>query len=79
MSDEIKIMDEVFVREMNPIPAGDNPFLHDFFNMGQRFGTNVTLMFGNHDTEHCGYVIFVLEDGRRFRVLLPSKKEVQNA
>jgi len=46
-----------------------NPFCQDAFNMGEQIGTNVTVMFGNHDHEHCDYLIVVnTKTGERIRI-----------
>lgn len=55
--------------EMDPIEPGTNPYLSDAFNMGMTLGTNVVVMFGNHQNEECKYLIVVnTETGERLRI-----------
>lgn len=57
------------ISKMDSIPAGENPFWHDHFNMGEMIGTNITIMFPCHQTEYCSYLIIVNTDtGERIRV-----------
>lgn len=59
------------VEQLADIPASSNPFHHDLYNMGQKFGKNLLLMFGNYDTEHCGYLILVNTDtGKRIKIFI---------
>ena len=61
--------DPFTVEEMEPIPAGENPFHHDLYNMGQSMGTNLMVMFGNHSKDPCGYLILInTETGRRIKI-----------
>ena len=56
------------ISKLESFPPG-NPFLHDCFNMGQRMGENLTVMFSNHDSEPCKHLIFCNEKtGERFCV-----------
>lgn len=58
----------VTVVDLPSIPAG-NPYLGDSFHMGQAVGKNLEMMFANHDSQPCGYVIFVNKlTGERVRV-----------
>jgi hypothetical protein len=36
-----------------------NPFLHDLYNMGHLIGKDLWLMYKNHPTEKCPYIIIV--------------------
>ena len=54
--------------EMESIPAGESPYYHDGYNMGQEIGKDLMLMKENRDDEECRF--FILEDkrsGKRFR------------
>jgi len=56
---------------MEPIPAGENPYDHDHFNMGARIGSNLTVMFACFETQKCGYLTLVnTETGERVRILV---------
>jgi len=58
------------VKSMDSIPAGDNPFWHDHYNMGTRIGANVMVMHPNHGGDQCPYMIIVNTDtGERVRVV----------
>ena len=46
------------LEKMEPIIPG-NPFFSDHFHMGQPIGTNLVMMYANHDTQPCPYLIFV--------------------
>jgi hypothetical protein len=57
------------ITKLPSFPPGDNPFNHDFFNMGIRVGKNIMIMMGNHAHEQCKYVILVnTETGKRILV-----------
>lgn len=64
---------------MESFPAKENPFRHDAFHMGTRMGTNLTIMYANHDTQKCKYLILVDESGRRVRIKLPSSDRLLSA
>jgi hypothetical protein len=49
---------QVRIENMVPIEPG-NPFISDHFHMGQPIGTNLVMMYTNHDTRPCPYLIFV--------------------
>jgi hypothetical protein len=57
---------------MSPLaltPEDNNPFNHDFFNMGTRMGSNLMIMHSHHDTDVCESIILVnLETGERVRI-----------
>lgn len=62
------------ISKMKSIPAGDNPFWHDGFNMGEIIGTNITIMFPCHQTEHCSYLIVVnTNTGERIRIKITEE------
>jgi hypothetical protein len=62
------------VKKAEPFPANENPFLHDSYNMGTTIGTNVTVMFDNHASERCNYLIVVnTETGERVRIVFDEK------
>lgn len=63
-------------KRLPPITAGDNPFLHDAYNMGHHLGTNVVLMYANHPSEECKYFVVVeMNTGERTLITF-DKKEV---
>ena len=45
--------------DLDPIPANDNPFKHDSYNMGYTIGTNVMVMFEHHASEKQKYLIVI--------------------
>ena len=56
--------------EKENIPAGDNPFIHDTFNMGTIIGTNLVVMYKNHPSEKCDYLVIVnTNTGERITVI----------
>ena len=63
---------DLTIEIMESIPTDANPFQFDLYNMGERKGSNLTLMYGNHDTEVCRYLILVHKDGRRWKVRIPD-------
>lgn len=67
------------IKEMNPIPAGENPFQHDFYNMGTRVGNNVVVMYDQHTDRHADYIIVVdMTTGERIRIELAAEKPSDN-
>lgn len=57
------------IENMEPFPAGENPFRHDLYHMGTRLGTNCIVMHSNHPTEKAKYLIVVnIETGERARI-----------
>lgn len=68
------------VEKLSPIPAGENPFLHDAYNMGRYIGKNLLLMQGNHDNEECKYIILVNQKtGERVRLIFEDRSEGEKA
>lgn len=64
------------ITQMESIPPGDNPFRHDFFNMGTPIGKDLMIMHGNHTNEVAEYLILVnTKTGERFRVHTGMKGE----
>lgn len=59
---------DIKMKQIESIPANENPFRHDSFNMGQSMGSNLTIMFGNHEDEECRYLILCFTDGCRYRL-----------
>lgn len=68
---KIEVQD-VVVEPMSSIPEDSNPYHYDLFNMGRTQGSNLTLMFANHEEEICRYLILVHKDGRRWRIRIPD-------
>jgi hypothetical protein len=60
------------IKEREPFPAGDNPFLHDAFNMGIDLGSNLMAMMKNHASEKCNYVILVNKITGKRIVIYPN-------
>ena len=59
---------EITIRKMDSIAPG-NPFLSDDCNMGQPIGKDLMLMYGNHSTQDCHYLILVdTKTGDRVRI-----------
>lgn len=66
------------VESLSEFPAGENPFNHDFFLMGQYLGTNVLAMFERFDHEFQPYIILHdITTGQRMRITfaVPAVKE----
>ena len=64
-------------QRMDSIPAGENPFCHDHYNMGERLGHNVYVMFENFPKDRCPYLIVVnTETGERVRLMFLNKEGV---
>ena len=62
-------------QRMDSIPAGENPFCHDHYNMGARLGHNVYVMFENFAKDRCPYLIVVnTETGERVRLMFLNKE-----
>jgi hypothetical protein len=50
-------------------PPESNPYHHDVYNMGQDQGLDLHMMFGNHASEPCRYLIFIQKStGKRFKI-----------
>jgi hypothetical protein len=57
------------VEPLPPFPAGENPYHHDFFNMGTPVGNNLTIMFAATNKEFAKYIIIVNNvTGERIKV-----------
>ena len=55
--------------EFDNFEPGDNPFRYDHFHMGKDLGSNITIMFANHDKEKMTYIIFINKNtGERFKI-----------
>ena len=64
------------LKELEPQPPGENPFLHDLFNMGQLIGKDLYLMFRNHASDNCEYLILVdIKTGERTLIERADKEE----
>lgn len=62
--------------KLESFPAGENPFLHDIFNMGTSIAKNVMIMHRTHDTEKADYFIIVnTETGERLKVVINTKND----
>ena len=71
---EIPLTPSITAKVLEPIPAGDNPFRHDLSNMGSTIGTNITVMFHNHQDQRGEYLIVVnTETGERVRLVFAEK------
>lgn len=52
-----------------PFPAGENPYCHDLYHMGQQIAAGIEMMYPQHSTEKLSYLIFVnTKTGERVRV-----------
>ena len=61
------------VKQLPSIPANENPFWHDMFNMGHYFSKEVVVMYKNHADSHCPYLIIVhVPTGQRIEIEFPS-------
>jgi hypothetical protein len=53
-----------------------NPFLHDLYNMGHLIGKDLWLMYKNHPTEECPYIIIVNSaTGERNMVMIEEEEK----
>ena len=65
------VMDKI--EKLKPFPPNSNPFRHDAWNMGQAMGKDLHIMFANHASEDCKYLILVQEStGKRVRINIPQ-------
>lgn len=63
------------IEHLDPIPANDNPFKHDLYNMGTSLGTNCIVMHSNFSRDECPYLIVInKETGERVRLTLKGAK-----
>lgn len=61
--------------ELSKFPENANPYSHDAYHMGKSIGSNVHIMFPNHDSEYCPYVIVInAVTGERIKVLFDNVK-----
>ena len=59
----------MIITTLSSFPAGENPFLYDYSNMGTRLGTNVIAMHGKFDTENQPYIILIdVTTGQRIKI-----------
>lgn len=59
------------MNKMKSIPAGKNPFRYDPSHMGTVLGKNLTVMYPNHDSEKCPYIILInTETGEKQKVVM---------
>jgi len=69
-------MQDFRMEEMESIPAGENPFHHDAYNMGTRMGKNIMVMHHSHNSETARYIILVNTDtGARVRIRIAHDEE----
>ena len=62
------------VEEISAIDPG-NPYLSDPYHMGVTLGTNVTVMYAKHSSEHQDFIIVVdTQTGDRFWIEFPPKE-----
>jgi hypothetical protein len=47
------------MEELTPMTPNCNPYQEDIYHMGYKFGTNVTVMFANHNTSEMKYMIII--------------------
>lgn len=60
----------IHTEQMPPIPANENPYKHDHYNMGIDIGKNITVMFEAHDDQQAKYLIIInKETGERMRLV----------
>lgn len=53
------------VAELEPIPAGDNPFWHDHYNMGSSLDERFVVMY---DHTHKYHILVDVETGRQISI-----------
>ena len=57
------------IEHLDPIPPLGNPFHYDQYNMGQLRGKDLYLMYANHSTEECKFLILVnTKTGQRVQI-----------
>ena len=63
-------------RKLENIPAGANPFAHDFVSMGIKLGRNVFVMYSNFEEQHCDHLVVInIATGERMRVGFEEERE----
>lgn len=68
----------ITTEKLESFPANSNPYHHDIYNMGQDLGENLHMMFGNHATEKCKYIILIdTKTGERTRINI-EQEEMSN-
>jgi hypothetical protein len=68
---ELRKTTQASVVQMENIPPEANPYHHDLSNMGETRGTDLHMMYGNHASEDCKYLIFVEKStGKRFKLMV---------
>lgn len=59
------------IRPMEAIPAYDNPFCHDAYNMGTALGSNLVVMYDTFPDKPMDYLILVnTRTGKRIKVFM---------
>jgi hypothetical protein len=73
MENELQVKEnELRVKEIESIPAGDNPFCHNFFLMGNKIGgENSHLMAMYESFDPSALVLIDTTTGRRWWIRLP--------
>lgn len=61
------------IENLTAFPPSSNPFLSDVYNMGETRGLDLVLMYANHGSEDCKYLIlFQPSTGKRVQINLPE-------
>lgn len=64
---------------LEAFPPNSNPFHHDSYHMGQRFGKNHMLMFPNHASDELKYFILIdTSTGERIKFTVESDAGVES-
>lgn len=57
------------VEPLQPFPPNENPYHHDYYNMGTQVGNNLTIMFAATNKEFAKFIIIVNNvTGERIKV-----------
>jgi hypothetical protein len=67
---------EFEMKEIDPIPANENPFRHDLFHMGGEGPSDVMMMFAKFgppmDVPNKYVTVVHIPTGRRVKIMLPT-------
>jgi hypothetical protein len=65
------------IEKLESFPPGENPFLYDFYHIGEQLGENVWVMFNNQLHEETPYVILVNQrTGERIKIVMSIEEEI---
>ena len=60
---------KIEIEYLTPFPENSNPYHHDEYNMGETRGCGLELMYSNHGSEICKFLILVdKHSGKRVKI-----------